>query len=95
MEKDIAYTTALTVLDRLKNKGFVKKDRQSGMILFLPAVSKEVYEGAVTEHLVRRAFGMSPDMAVSAFAEIFSRMPRAEMDRLEKLVAEKKNGRRK
>jgi len=95
LQKSIAYTTALTVLDRLSKKGLVKKNRQSGMILFSPAVSKEVYEGAVTEHLVRRAFGMSPDMAVSAFADIFSRMPQAEMERLEKLVAEKKNGRRK
>ena len=35
-QRDIAYTTALTVLDRLSKKGFIKKDRESGTILFTP-----------------------------------------------------------
>jgi predicted transcriptional regulator len=95
MEKSIAYTTALTVLDRLSKKNFVKKNRASETILFSPAISKDAYESAVTGELVRRAFGTSPDMAVSAFADVFSRMPRAELERLEALIEEKKNGRRK
>jgi predicted transcriptional regulator len=91
-EKDIAYTTALTVLDRLSKKGFVKKDRKSGTILFTPAVSRQAYESAVTESLVQKAFEVSPDLAASAFADIFSRMPKEDLNRLEKLIEEKKNG---
>jgi predicted transcriptional regulator len=91
-KKDIAYTTALTVLDRLSKKGLIKKDRKSGTILFTPVVSRNAYESAVTESLVQKAFEMSPDLAVSAFADIFSRMPKEGLDRLEKLIDEKKNG---
>lgn len=90
--KDIAYTTALTVLDRLSKKGLVKKDRKSGIILFTPAISHQAYEGAVTGSLIRKAFEMSPDLAVSAFAEMFSTMPKEDIVRLEKLLEEKKNG---
>ncbi|MGZ4887121.1 MAG: BlaI/MecI/CopY family transcriptional regulator [Candidatus Aminicenantales bacterium] len=91
-EKDIAYTTALTVLDRLSKKGFIKKDRDSGRIVFSPKISREDYTGTVTGGLVQRAFEMSPDLAVSAFAELFSRMPRGDIDKFEQLIAEKKNG---
>lgn len=93
--KDIAYTTALTVLDRLSKKGLIKKDRDSGTILFTPAISREAYECAVTENLVRRAFEVSSDLAVSAFADVFSRMPKEDIDKLEKLIAGKKNGEHK
>ena len=91
-KKDIAYTTALTVLDRLSKKGLIKKDRKSGTILFTPAVSLLAYESAVTESFVRKAFDVSPDLAVSAFADIFSKMPKGNLEKLEKLLEEKKNG---
>ena len=91
-KKDIAYTTALTVLDRLSKKGFIKKDRESGTILFTPSISRDAYENSVTKNLVQKAFEVSPDLAVSAFADVFSRMPKKDIDRLEKLIKEKKNG---
>ena len=90
--RDIAYTTALTVLGRLSKKGLIKKDRKSGTILFTPAVSRYAYESAVTESLVQKAFEVSPDLAVSAFADMFSKMPKGNVEKLEKLLEEKKNG---
>lgn len=93
-KRDIAYTTTLTVLDRLSRKGLVKKDRRSGTILFTPMISRQVYERAVTENFVQKAFDVSPDLAVSAFADMFSKMPEADLEKLEKLVEEKKNGER-
>ena len=94
LTKNIAYTTALTVLDRLSKKGFVKKDRRSGVILFSPRISKETYFSAITENLVRQAFEMSSDLAVSAFADFYSKMSESDMAKLEKLLQEKKNERR-
>jgi len=92
--KNIAYTTALTVLDRLSKKGFIKKDGRSGVILFSPRISKETYTSAITENLVQQAFKMSPDLAVSAFADLFSKMSGSDRTKLEDLLQEKKNGRR-
>jgi predicted transcriptional regulator len=91
-EKDIAYTTTLTVLDRLSKKGFINKDRSSGTIIFSTKLSKEVYQGTVAENLVQKAFEMSSDLAIAAFADLFPRMPKKDLDRLEKLLEEKKNG---
>jgi len=94
LTKNIAYTTALTVLDRLSKKGFIKKDRRSGVILFSARISKETYTSTITGNLVQQAFEMSPDLAVSAFADHFSKMSESDMAKLEELLHEKKNGRR-
>jgi predicted transcriptional regulator len=93
LTKNIAYTTALTVLHRLSKKGFIKKDRRSGVILFSPRISKKIYTGAITENLVQKAFEMSPDLAISAFADRFSKMSESDMAKLEDLFEENKNGR--
>jgi predicted transcriptional regulator len=90
--KRIAYTTALTVLDRLSKKGFIRKDRESGAILFTPAVSRGEYQGAVTGDLLRRAFDVSPDLAVSAFTDIYSKTHGDQIGRLEELIEGKKHG---
>lgn len=92
-QKDIAYTTTLTVLDRLSKKGFIRKAKDVGKIMFSPHISKEAYQVLTTESLMRKAFEMSPDLAISAFADVFSRMAGEDLDRLEKLIQEKKNGR--
>ena len=90
--RDIAYTTALTVLGRLSKKGLIKKDRKSGTIIFTPALSRQGYEIAVTEGFVQKAFDVSPDLAVSAFADMFSKMPKGNLEKIEKLLEERKNG---
>lgn len=90
-QKGVAYTTARTVLDRLSDKGLVKKDRASGMITFSPRISRQDYQSAVAENLAQSVFDASPDLAVSAFAGLFSRMSRKELDRLERLIKEKKS----
>ncbi len=94
-EKDLAYTTTLTVLDRLSKKGFLRKARDLGKIRFSPDISKEEYQVLVTGSLLEKAFETSPDLAVSAFADVFSRMAGKDLDRLEKLIKEKKDGRHK
>ena len=91
LTKRIAYTTALTVLGRLSEKGFIRKDRDSGTILFTPAVSRDAYQSAVTEDLLRRAFEVSPDLAVSAFTDIYSKTRGDQMDRLEELIEKKRH----
>jgi len=93
-EKTIAYTTALTVLDRLSKKGFLRKDKNSGKIVFSPRISREDYRGQVTDRLVELAFEISPDLAVSAFADHFSGLPDEAREKIEKLIRGKEDGRR-
>ncbi len=88
--KSIAYTTALTVLDRLARKGLVSKDKATGTIQFSARVSREEYQASVVGSLMRDAFEVSPDLAISAFADAASGLSREDLERLAKLLEEKK-----
>jgi predicted transcriptional regulator len=55
-------------------------------------ISRQAYESAITEGFVQKAFDVSPDLAVSAFAGMLSKMPQAEVEKLEKLLEESRGG---
>ncbi len=90
-KKETALTTILTVLDRLSEKGFVRKDRDSGPTIYSPLVSRQKFEARVTSELIRGAYELSPDFAISAFSDIFSKMKPDELDRLTQLIEEKRH----
>lgn len=90
-KKETALTTILTVLDRLSEKGFVRKDRDVGPTIYSPLVSRQKFEARVTSELIRGAYELSPDFAISAFSDIFSKMKSEELDRLAQLIEEKRH----
>ena len=69
-EKPIAYTTALTVLDRLAKKGFAKRRREGRAWRYGPAATRETY---VTE-LMLTALDQTGDRtaALTRFAQSVS-----------------------
>jgi len=90
-KKETALTTILTVLDRLAEKGFVRKDRDAGPTIYSPLVSRQKFEARVTSELIRGAYELSPDFAISAFSDIFSKMKSDELDRLAQIIEEKRH----
>lgn len=42
-ERDLAYTTVMTVLDRLAGKGMVEREREGRAWSYRPAASREAY----------------------------------------------------
>jgi|Tabmets5t2r1_1033131.scaffolds.fasta_scaffold00306_3 predicted transcriptional regulator len=43
VDRDLAYTTVMTVLDRLTRKGFVDRERAGRAWSYTPAASREAY----------------------------------------------------
>jgi predicted transcriptional regulator len=94
-KKKTALTTILTVLERLSEKGLVRKDRDAGRTIYSALVSRQKFEAGATSELIRGAYDLSPDFAISAFSDIFSKMKSDELDRLARLIEEKRNENRK
>ncbi len=90
-KKHLAFTTVLTVLDRLSKKGLVTKARGSGLIMFSAAVSRKAFAERTATELIRSAYDLSPDLTISAFTDIFSTMKPEELSRLSELIEEKRD----
>jgi predicted transcriptional regulator len=56
-ERELAITTVLTVLDRLRRKGLVRRERSGRAHLYQAAVSREDYVAG----LMLEALGQAPD----------------------------------
>jgi predicted transcriptional regulator len=94
-KRKIAYTTVLTVLDRLSRKGFVKKRKRFRSTIFIPTIAKKDFQSLVAQKLVRSAINISNDFAISAFLDIFSEMKSEELEKLSKFIEEKLHGKNK
>lgn len=65
-DRDLAYTTVMTVLDRLTGKGMVKRERDGRAWRYRPTASREAY----VAQLMLEALDLSPsrDAALVRFA---------------------------
>ncbi len=94
-KKKIAYTTVLTVLDRLSKKGFLKKRKEFHFTVFEPTISRQDFQTLVTRQLITSALNISEELAISAFLDIFSNLNPEELEKLSKFIEEKLNEKNK
>jgi predicted transcriptional regulator len=89
----LAYTTVLTVLDRLHDKELVAREKQGKAFLYRPRVSREAWLG---EQAARVLTGTKepPNQAVlMAFLDSAERADPALLERLSVLIETRRSGR--
>lgn len=90
---DLAYTTVLTVLQTLEDKGFVAHVEEGKAHRYHPLVAREAAERSAVNRLVSSLFGGSPELLLT---HLMSEQPlsAAELKRLRKLLDTRLKGRR-
>jgi predicted transcriptional regulator len=56
MAGDLAYTTVMTVLDRLEKRGAVSRSKQGRSFVYVPKVSREELRKSAVKEVVERFF---------------------------------------
>ncbi len=87
--KKVAYTTVLTVLERLVNKGLVKKERGEDGYIFSALYSKEEFQRMVSREVLKGVLELSQSTAIVNFVDILAEEDPGELERLRRLVEEK------
>jgi predicted transcriptional regulator len=85
-ERDIAYTTVATVVQRLYEKGLLTREPSKNAHIYRPAISKAQLGGKLVSSFftqLRASFG---DVAISSFAEGIDSLPKREKDALLELL---------
>lgn len=73
-EKNLAYTTVATILQRLHYKGLVRRtDGKSGHI-YSPKVSKQSYSRNIAQTFLRKFINSFGDIAIASFAESIDKL---------------------
>ncbi|MCL4513195.1 MAG: BlaI/MecI/CopY family transcriptional regulator [Candidatus Eremiobacteraeota bacterium] len=96
LKKELAYTTIMTVADRLYKKGFLKRTRSSASYVYEPVFSREQFQNSFIGKILKHLFADFKEPAISFFVKRMEDSPEdAEklMDLMEKIKKMKKGGR--
>jgi predicted transcriptional regulator len=88
-KRPIAYTTVMTVMTRLANKGILTKDKDGKHYIYRPTVSKEEFRQSVIRSIVA---AIRRDLGSGALAYFVENLPADDqtLSELERLIKEKR-----
>lgn len=88
-KREIAYTTVMTVMGRLAEKGLLKKEKLGKMYLYQAALSEEEFNQSMAGSILS---GLGGDLTRATLAYFVDNISTDEetLDELEKLIKEKR-----
>jgi len=86
--RDIAYTTVMTTLARLHEKGVLSRRRDGKKYLYSPAFTREEFLSATAREVLDGAVG--GEQAMALLAEKVSEASTSDLDELEKLIRQRR-----
>lgn len=91
--RGIAYTTVMTTLGRLTDKGFLRRVEDQPAHHYLALVSREQYARSTVKSVVDWLIGHFPDPAVAYFVDRVEKEDDAVIERLRQIIDRRKKGR--
>ena len=83
----LVYTTTAKVVDRLREKGLIQRQRKGAVFLYRPRVAREEVERARARTALTRLLGSTPRAAVAALVEAVDDIDPALLTELEQAMA--------
>ncbi len=83
-QRDIAYTTLMTTLSRLHDKGLLDRERDGKRYLYTPALSREQFLESTAREVLEGA--VASPQAMAMLAERVSAASAHELDELEAII---------
>jgi predicted transcriptional regulator len=86
----IAYTTVMTTVSRLFDKGLLGRERDGRRYLYHPKLTREAFAQRMAAKVLDRLADARSDGAVALLVDRVARADEAELERIEKLIRMKK-----
>lgn len=93
--RELAYTTVMTILDRLYRKGLVEREKVGMAFHYLPALSRTVFQQRMMAGLLGDWLPEGGEALLATFVDMATELDAANLERLEQLILAKKGERRR
>lgn len=93
-ERPVAYTTAMTTLDRLYKKRLLRRRKSGRAFIYSPRVSREDFDRIVATDMIDALLGAGeagPEPVLACIVDAVSAHDRSLLDELERLVSAKRH----
>ena len=94
LRDDLAYTTVLTVLQTLEQKGFVRHEEEGKAYRYHPLVERELAGRSALKRLVKKLYAGSPELVLTQLVSD-RRLSEESLLRMRKLLNERLRDTRK
>lgn len=82
----VAYTTVMTVMSRLAEKGLLRRRRQGKAYYYSPALTQEELAAAVSQRLLNSLVAEFGELAIAQFAAQLERIDQERLRRLREAI---------
>ncbi|HEU4453361.1 MAG TPA: BlaI/MecI/CopY family transcriptional regulator [Longimicrobium sp.] len=89
-DRDLAYTTVMTVMSRLADKGLLEKRKDGAAYVYMPAASKEEFTTRTFGTVLSELLDDFTAPAMSQFVEHMGEQDEAAIEALAKAIEEKR-----
>jgi predicted transcriptional regulator len=93
LNNEVTGSAVRAMLKRLEDKGFVTREHSQRGFLYAPALPENTARKSALSQVVKTFFNNSPVGAVSALLGMQDRLGNDDLDELERLIAEAREGR--
>jgi predicted transcriptional regulator len=90
-KRSIAYTTVMTTLGRLTDKGLLRRDEDQPAHRYFPRVSRDQYARSAVKSVVDWLIGHFPDPAVAYFLDRVEKEDADVIERLSRVIEERRS----
>lgn len=85
--RGVVYTTIAKVVDRLRAKGLIQRERSGKTFVYRARIAREDVERALARKAVNRLLGSTPRAAAAALVDAIDAVDPQLLDELERAVA--------
>ncbi len=94
LKREIAHTTVLTTLDRMHRKGYLTREKPGKAFVYSPSYSREQFEREMAQEVLGALLGGLGEPVLSTFVELVGEDD-GNLDRLEALIKERREGKKR
>lgn len=87
-DREIAYTTIMTVMNRLHKKGYIKYVKEGNAFIYYPVISKAELQGSAVKDIVKGILSNSSDLAMVHFVDEVAK-DKKSLEQLETLIKQR------
>lgn len=90
-QRDLAYTTVMTVMARLAEQGVLARERVGKTYVYRPACTREEFRAGISGAIVHDLIADFGDLALTQFVDALERADPARLERLRAFFAERQD----
>ena len=88
--REIAYTTVMTTVGRLHDKGLLRRERDGRRYVYQPSMSRDEFTESMARELLGSLSGLGHEQALSLLVDQVADSDADEIRKLEALIAKRK-----